>query len=214
MCKRGFIVPETTSVSKSFNIADYKDFIETLAKVEYRRISAHHLAEYEELVNIGTQVIYRLCSSASPDKYNKTYLSTAVKWAIRNEIRRRYKWYVLKNKQQDLMANQNPEDVRAAVYKTILSVDELAESENPVQIKDTRETPEEKAVFGELSRAIKEAMKILPPREKEFIEAKFFDEKKLREMAEEYNLSLSRISRIIQSGLNKIKKELIRKKLV
>ena len=57
-------------------------------------------------------------------------------------------------------------------------------------------------------------MKILPPREKEFIEAKFFDEKKLREMAEEYNLSPSRISRIIQSGLNKIKIELIRRKLV
>lgn len=208
-----YVVPETKNAK--FNIADYKDFIETLAKVEYKKMSAHHLADYEELVNIATQVIHRICSSAPPNKYNKSYLSTAVKWAVRNEIRRRYKWYVLKNKQEsNMFENQDPANVRTAVYKTILSVDELAENDNPTQIRDTRETPEEQAVFGELSSAIKEAMKILPPREKEFIEAKFFDEKKLREMAEEYNLSPSRISRIIQSGLNKIKIELIRRKLV
>ena len=207
-------MPETKTDVRKFNIADYKEFIETLAKVEYKKMSAQHLADYDELVNIATQVIHKLCSSAPPDKYNKSYLSTAVKWAVRNEVRRRYKWYVLKNKQPNLMENQDPANVRAAVYKTILSVDELAEGENPTQIRDTHETPEEQAVFGEMSRAIKEAMKILPPREKEFIEAKFYDEKKLREMAEEYNLSPSRISRIIQSGLNKIKKELVRRKLV
>lgn len=205
---------ETENVVRKFNLADYKDFIETLAKVEYKKMSAQHLAEYDEIVNIATQVIHKLCSCAPPEKYNKSYLSTAVKWAVRNEMRRRYKWYVLKQKQQDNMfANQDPTNLRAAVYKTILSVDELSENENPTQIKDTHETPEEQAVFGEMSHAIKEAMKILPPREREFIEAKFFDEKKLREMAEEYNLSPSRISRIIQSGLNRIKKELIRRKL-
>lgn len=208
------IVLETQNVARKFNIADYKDLIETLAKVEYKKMSAQHLAEYDEILNIATQVIHKLCSSAPPDKYNKSYLSTAVKWAVRNEIRRRYKWYVLKNKQQNNMfANQDPAEIRTAVYKTILSVEELAEGENPTLIKDKHETPEEQVVFGEMSRAIKEAMKLLPPREKEFIEAKFFDEKKLREMAEEYNLSPSRISRIIQSGLNKIKKELIRRKL-
>lgn len=207
-------MPETENVVRKFNLADYKDFIETLAKVEYKKMSAQHLAEYDEIVSIATQVIHKLCSCAPPEKYNKSYLSTAVKWAVRNEMRRRYKWYVLKQKQQDNMfANQDPTNLRAAVYKTILSVDELSENENPTQIKDTHETPEEQAVFGEMSHAIKEAMKILPPREREFIEAKFFDEKKLREMAEEYNLSPSRISRIIQSGLNRIKKELIRRKL-
>lgn len=205
---------QTDNTTKNFNINDYKEFIETITKVEYKRMSASHLAEYDEIHNIATQVVIKLCSNA-PDKYNRSYLSTAVKWAVRNEVRRRYKWYVLKNKQQNNMfANQDPTNLRAAVYTTILSVDELAENENPTQIRDKHETPEEQVVFGEMSHAIKEALKILPPREKEFIEAKFFDEKKLREMAEEYNLSPSRISRIIQSGLNKIKKELIRRKLV
>ena len=43
---------------------------------------------------------------------------------------------------------------------------------------------------------------------------KFFNDKKLREISEEFNLSPSRISRIIQSGLNKIRKELVKQNLV
>lgn len=206
-------MPDTETKMNVFNISDYKEFIETLAKTEFKKISARHLIEYDEIVNIATQVVLRLCSGSNQGLYNKSYVSTAVKWAVRNEIRRRYKWYVLRNKKNNLFENENPINLRAAVYQTILSVDELAEKDNPTQIKDQHETPEEQVVFREMSRAIKEAMKLLPPREKEFIEAKFFDEKKLREMAEEYNLSPSRISRIIQSGLNKIKKELIRRKL-
>ena len=153
-------VPDTENVVRKFNIADYREFIETLAKVEYKKMSAQHLAEYEEIVNIATQVIHKLCSTAPPDKYNKSYLSTAVKWAVRNEVRRRYKWYVLKNKQQDNMfVNQDPEVLRAAVYKTILSIDELSEGENHTQIKDTHNTPEEQIVFKELSYAIKNLLK-------------------------------------------------------
>ena len=94
------------------------------------------------------------------------------------------------------------------MYKTILSIDEMAEAENPTQIKDDTRTPEELIVFNEMSNAIKEAMKKLPPRERDLIEAKFFKDKKLRELSDDFNISPSRISRIIQSGLNKIKKEL------
>ena len=209
-------MPDTASIKNRFNINEYKEFIETVAKVEYKKMSsAQHLADYSEILNIATQVVYKICSNAPKGKYNRSYLSTAVKWTVRNEIRRRYKWYLLKTKSNDNMFNnEDPAEVRAAVYKTILSVEGLAEADNPVLIKDSHETPEQAAVFAELSKAVKIAMEHLPPREKEFIEAKFFDEHKLREMAVDYDLSPSRISRIIQAGLNKIKKELIAKKLV
>ena len=90
----------------------------------------------------------------------------------------------------------------------------MAESENPTQIRDTKRNPEETIVFHELSENIKLAIKKLPPRERELIECKFFKDKKLREISEEFNLSPSRISRIIQSGLNKIRKELVKQGLV
>ena len=51
-------------------------------------------------------------------------------------------------------------------------------------------------------------------REKEFIELKFFKDKKLREMSEEFQISPSRVSRIIQSGLNRIKKELAKQEMI
>lgn len=199
-----------------FNIKDYQELIDTLAKVEYKKLSAKHLIDYSELVNIGTQVIHKLCANAEPDKYNKSYLSTAVKWAIRNEVRRRYKWYVLKNQQQETISldEENQSNIREAVYKTILSVDEMAEGDNPTQIRDFKRNPEEKILFLELSESIKAAIKTLPQRERELIECKFFNDKKLREISEEFNLSPSRISRIIQSGLNKIRKELVKQNLV
>lgn len=205
----------TEPSSKKFNIKDYLELIETLAKVEYKKLSSNHLMDYMELVNIGTQVVHKLCANAKQDAYNKSYISTAIKWAIRNEVRRRYKWYVLKNKKEsDLFSDENPNAVREAVYKTILSIDEMAEGESPTQIKDIKRTPEEKIVFRELSESIKEAIKKLPQRERELIECKFYKDKKLREISDEFSLSPSRISRIIQAGLNKIKKDLVKQNLV
>lgn len=188
------------------NLRDYKNLVETIAKVEYQKFSVSHLVELPELINIGNHTLYILFKSNSPDNYNSTYLSTAIKWAIRNEVRRRYKWYSLKNRSSS--EAEDNQEVRCEVYKTILSIDEMQEAEVPTQIKAEDKTPEEAIEFTELKAQIIESMKKLPKRERELIEYKFFKEKKLREIAEEFDISQSRISRIIQSGLDKIKKDL------
>lgn len=195
------------------NLRDYKDLIETIAKVEYQKFSISHLIEFPELVNIGNHTIYILFKNHKPEKFNNTYLSTAIKWAIRNEVRRRYKWYSLKNKSQPSEEDEdgNP---RYEVYKSILSIDEMQDAEVPQQIKADDRTPEENIEFGELKSEIIESMKKLSKREREFIEYKFFKDKKLREIAEEFDISQSRISRIIQSGLDKIKKDLQRQGII
>jgi len=191
---------------QAVNLKEYKELIETIAKVEYQKLSSSHLIEYLELVNIGTHTLYILFKNNSPDQFNNSYLSTAIKWAIRNEVRRRYKWYSLKQRKQN--NGEDQEDLREAVYKTILSIDEMADADNPTQIRDECKNPEESLEFGELRSEIIEAIKKLPQRERELIESKFFKDKKLREISAEFNISSSRISRIIQSGLNKVKKEL------
>ena len=99
-------------------------------------------------------------------------------------------------------------ELRVEVYKTILSIDEMQDAEIPTQIKAEDATPEENIELAELKAEILESMKKLSPRERELIEYKFFKEKKLREISEEFNISQSRISRIIQAGLDKIKKDL------
>ena len=77
-----------------------------------------------------------------------------------------------------------------------------------------KKTPEENIEFSELRAEILEAIKKLPPREREFIECKFFQDKKLREIAAEFNISQSRISRIIQTGLDRIKKDLAKQGII
>ena len=195
---------------QAVNLRQYKELIETIAKVEYQKLSAGHMIEYLELVNIGTQTLYNLFQSNEPDQFNNSYLSTAIKWAIRNEVRRRYKWYSMKNKTNGC----EHEDLREAVYKTILSIDEMAESDSPTQIRDETKTPEESLEFSELKSEIVQAISKLPKRERDLIESKFFKDKKLREISIEFGISPSRISRIIQAGLNRIKKELSKQNVI
>ena len=193
-------------------LREYKDLIETIAKVEYQKFSTSHLIDLPELINIGNHTLYILFKNKSPEHFNNTYLSTAIKWAIRNEVRRRYKWYSLKNRKQTV--EEESSELRVEVYKTILSIDEMQDAEIPTQIKADDATPEESIELAELKAEIIESMKKLSPRERELIEYKFFKEKKLREISEEFNISQSRISRIIQSGLDKIKKDLKRQGII
>jgi RNA polymerase sigma factor (sigma-70 family) len=55
------------------------------------------------------------------------------------------------------------------------------------------------------------AISRLPERERQIIEARFYKNMRMREIGSMYNISPSRISRIVQSALDKIKLELTRR---
>ena len=192
-----------TKKNIKFNLKDYTNLIETVSKVEFSKISSYGLIEYPEIVNLETHTVYIILNNKNPQLYNNAYLTKAIKWAIRNEIRRRYKWYTLKNN-----TPVNNSEIREVVYKSILSVEEMADAENPVIIKDNSQTPEEQAEFSELKDRIVKAIQHLPERERGLVEAKFFQDKKLKDIAIEFNISQSRISRIIQNALDKVRREL------
>lgn len=188
------------------NLSQYKDLIETISKVEYKKFSNLGLIDLSEVISLATYTVYYLVNNArNRELYNDAYIIKAVKWAIRNEMRRRYKWYVMKN--QD---TSDSDKLREAVYKTIMSIEEMAEAENPTIIKDDSRTPDETAEISELKGRIYEVMKKLPQREQDLIEAKYIYDKKLKDISEEFNISQSRISRIIQNALEKIKKEILK----
>ena len=201
-----------SKIQKNAKLRSYLDLINKIAKVEYKSVSSQHLIEFDELVNIGIQTVDLLCSDEKQDLYNESYLSTAIKWAIRNELRRRYRWHGVSQNQKEIENQTNK--IREAIYKTILSTDEMFENDKPFEVKDIRKNPEENYEFEQISAAIKKAISTLPQREKELIESKFFKEKKLHELSDEFSISPSRISRIIKSGLDKIKDELIKNEIV
>ena len=188
------------------NLSQYKELVETISKFEFKKFSNLGLIELSEVISLANYTVYYLVNnSKNKNLYTTAYLTKAIKWAIRNEMRRRYKWYVMKNQE-----SSEQEKIKDAVYKTILSIDEMADAENPTIIKDNHRTPEEKAEIVELNYRICEAMKKLSQREQDLIEAKYFYDKKLKDISVEFNISQSRISRIIQNALEKIKKELLK----
>jgi len=209
-------------------IKDYIDIIEKVAKVEHKRIPSH-MVDCDELVSIGIIAIQVMIKDKTEEqlaKYNNAYIATAVRWAIRNELRNRYKWYSLKHTNvetdDDQSENSGDEDdngsitpgkVREAIYETILSIDSLAaaasDNDSPFDfIKDPSALPDEKAEISELGRVIREAIAKLPQKERTIIEYRFYRNMQVKEIAEQIGLSSSRITRIIQASLNTIREYL------
>ena len=200
-------VEKKTITKKTYK--DYMDLIDVVCKVEYKRLVNNYMVDFDELQNIAIITVHTILEENPKKEFNITYLSVAIKWAIRNELRRRYNWYTAKA-DDDMEKGQ----VREAVYETILSIDEMAEGENPQQIKDHSMNQEDFAELQELNVAIREAIKKLPVRYREIIEARFYQDKKLKDLSADYDLSPSRITRIIQNGLEKVRVELRRQGLV
>jgi RNA polymerase sigma factor (sigma-70 family) len=205
------------------HIENYKNLIETVARVEYSRLP-NHLIDHGELVTIGSIALHVLFTNHPDRDFNVTYLSTAIKWAIRNELRYRYKWYSLR-KDDEMSGDEDAGGgsdadlesgavdagkIREAVYETILSVDSMMEAENPHEIRDEAYTPDERSELNEAGKLIRTAIAKLPEREKQIIEARFYKNMKMREIGETFNISPSRTSRVVQSALNKLKRELIK----
>ncbi len=203
-------------------LQEYIDIVQKVARVEYRRIPSH-MVDYEELVSIGILAIQALVQNKSPEqleKYNAAYIATAVRWAIRNELRIRYKWYSLKHKTEEEVddSDDNVEvdektKVREAVYETILSIDGLAaaasDNDSPFDfIKDTHAMPDENAEITELGRMIREAIAKLPPKERTVVEYRFYRNMQVKDIAQQVGLSSSRVTRIVQASLNSIKEYL------
>ena len=220
-------------------INQYVGIVQKIARVEHRRIP-NHMIEYEELVSIGIIAIQTLIKDKTEEqlaRYNDAYIGTAVKWAIRNELRHRYKWYTLKHKaedgddtgsnaegytpdessesdsDEDMGFSISPTKVREAVYETILSIDGLAaaatDNASPFDfLKDPSAMPDEQAEIVEMSKLIKQAIAKLPQKERTVVEYRFYRNMQAKDIANMIGLSPSRITRIIQFSLNQIREYL------
>ena len=186
------------------------------------------MLDCEELVSIGIIALQALFKNKTEEQlanYNSSYIATAVRWAIRNELRNRYKWYTLKHKKdegeletEEYSDNQStldvsPSKVREAVYETILSIDSImaasSDNDSPFDfIKDTSATPDEKAEIGELSKLIKAAIAKLPQKDRTIVEYRFYRNLQVKQIAAMVGLSSSRITRIIQASLNQVREYL------
>lgn len=204
-------------------LQEYIDIVQKVARVEHRRIPSH-MVEYEELLSIGIIAVQVLVKNKSPEqlqKYNAAYIATAVRWAIRNELRIRYKWYSIKHKadddfEEDEIAegvDMQQAKVRESIYETVLSIDGLAsaasDNDSPFDfLKDTHAMPDENAEITEMGRMIREAISKLPPKERTVVEYRFYRNMQVKDIAQQIGLSSSRVTRIVQASLNTVREYL------
>jgi RNA polymerase sigma factor (sigma-70 family) len=205
------------------NLQHYIDIVQKVARVEHRRIPSH-MVEYEELLSIGIIAIQVMIKNKTPEqleKYNSAYIATAVRWAIRNELRIRYKWYSLKHKSEDEFDEEEAVEgmdmkqakVREAIYETILSIDGLAaaasDNDSPFDfVKDPHAMPDENAEISEMGKMIRAAISKLPPKERTVVEYRFYRNMQVNDIATQIGLSPSRVTRIVQSSLNTVREYL------
>ncbi|MDD3594209.1 MAG: sigma-70 family RNA polymerase sigma factor [Candidatus Gastranaerophilales bacterium] len=211
----------TNQTVSKIDIKSYIELIEKVAKVEHRRIPSH-MVDLEELISIGIIGIQALIKNKTEEqlkKYNISYMATAVRWAIRNELRNRYKWYSFKQtKTNEDTETQDgvdvaPEKVREAIYETILSIDSIAadssDNDSPFDfLKDSGAQPDEQYELTELSRLIKEAIAKLPQKDRTIVEYRFYRNMQVKEIATVVGLSSSRVTRIVQAALNNVREYL------
>lgn len=202
-------------------LKEYIEIVQKVARVEHRRIPSH-MVEYEELLSIGIIAIQALIKNKTEEqlsKYNSAYVATAVRWAIRNELRIRYKWYSLKHKsEEETEEDDNFEEgqkakVREAIYETVLSIDGLADAasdnDSPFDfLKDTHAMPDENAEISEMARMIKEAISKLPAKDRTVVEYRFYRNMQVKDIARQIGLSSSRVTRIVQAALGNIREYL------
>ncbi len=206
--------------NEQIDIKNYIELIERVAKVEHRRIPMH-MVDLDELISIGIIGIQSLIKNKTSEqlkKYNISYMATAVRWAIRNELRSRYKWYSYKQTKENTNdedegaagVDVSPDKVREAIYETILSIDMIAtdssDNDSPFDfLKDTGALPDEQYELAELSKMIKEAIARLPQKEITIVEYRFYRNMQVKEIATVVGLSSSRVTRIVQSALNSVR---------
>ena len=204
-------------------LQNYIDIVQRVARVEHKRIPSH-MVEYEELLSIGIIAIQVMIKNKTPEqleKYNSAYIATAVRWAIRNELRIRYKWYSLKHKpdeeydEDEVVEGMDMKQakIREAIYETVLSIDSLqaaaSDNDSPFDfLKDTHATPDENAEISEMGKMIRSAISKLPPKERTVVEYRFYRNMQVKDIATQIGLSPSRVTRIVQSSLNYVREYL------
>jgi len=62
-------------------------------RLEVLFLKYEHSIDFTEVVDIAATAVHILLTSHPNREFSVTYLATAIKWAIQNELRYRYEWY-------------------------------------------------------------------------------------------------------------------------
>jgi len=119
----GYGIDTGTTTNRNKHLQSYLDIVKLVADNEMRYVKSFGMnLDYEELLSIGIIAVQVMIKNKTPEelsKFNTAYISAAITWAIRNELRIRYKNYSQASQVLDFHANDNAQGVRMAVYHIV-----------------------------------------------------------------------------------------------
>lgn len=162
------------------NAQAYIDIARIVARAEMYYVPDVLNLEYEELLAIGIISVQAMLQNKTPEqlsRYSGIYVATAISWAIRNELRVRYKAYDEANKDEFAGLPSQIQNVvlesyktREQIYSTLLSIDQV----------DT--CPEDIFLMGYY---VREAVKALPKQDRKIFEQRMMSRLSLADIAED-----------------------------
>lgn len=196
-------------------LQDYVDVARIAAHAEYSLINYTNASlfviDVEELVAIGVIAVQVLVTDKTLEqleKYNIIYVATAARWAIRNELRLRYKWYKLRNLDNEeddekMFDEANPEQqklyIRASIYRTIYGMYEQLDNDDYGDVEEE---------ISEMWGLINEAIEELPPKAKAITIDRIVSGLSFAELEEKYQESSQDLERLFNSSIVSIKEYL------
>ncbi|WP_457639040.1 sigma-70 family RNA polymerase sigma factor [Persephonella sp.] len=194
-------------------ILENMSLVKKVASKIYYRLPKGDI-EFDDLVNVGVIGLMKAI-----EKYNKdkAKLSTYAYIKIRGEILDylRSLDIVPRTVREKIKKEQPLEEgkpVPLSNTAVMISIEKALSSDESLKIVDTlvsqRESPEDAVIREDQREKIIKAMETLSEKEKKVLQMLFFEERDLKSVAEEINVSISRVSQIKSEALKKLKKVL------
>jgi len=205
------ITPET--IKEKDPLLDFVPLAEITVRRELKSLPVH-FADFRELVNIGLIKIDALIreSFEKNKNFNSSYIRQAIVWEIKNKNRENS--YQRGEKRSISSVKDESEhsfsiyQVREAVIEAVVSFDG-----GNFEIEDkTGLSPERSLEIRELKKLLTESIALLPEKNRQVIKMKFIQNLKGIEIAKRLGISSTRVTRLIQDGLDRIRKRLESKK--
>jgi len=167
--------------------------------------------EFDDLVNVGVIGLIKAIEKYNKDKAKfSTYAYIKVRGEILDYLR---SLDIVPRTVRDKIKKEKPveegKSVPVSNTAVMVSIEKALSSDDSLKIIDTlvssKETPEEEVIREDQKEKLLEAIQMLSEKEKKVLQMLYFEEKDLKSVAEEIDVSVSRVSQIKSEAVKKLR---------
>ena len=191
-------------------ILDNISLVKKVASKIYYRLPKGDI-EFDDLVNVGVIGLMKAIQRYDKDKAKfSTYAYIKIRGEILDYLR---SLDIVPRTVRDKIKKEPPleegKPVPLSNTAVMVSIEKALSSDESLKIVDTlvsnRETPEEEVIKEDQKEKLMYAVNLLSEKEKKVLQMLYFEERDLKTVAKEINVSVSRVSQIKSEAIKKLK---------